>query len=60
MPDWSSTEKWRTELRRWNDFVVEPKYIDVSGDHHTIMGSKHVAPFQAMLRSEIDLAMRMR
>jgi acyl-CoA synthetase (AMP-forming)/AMP-acid ligase II/thioesterase domain-containing protein len=56
LPDWSSAEKWRKELKRWDDFVRQPKYVNVPGHHFTIMGPEHVAGFQAVLRSEIDLA----
>ena len=57
LPEWSSTMKWRTELKRWDQFVLRPRYIEVPGDHHTLMGPKHVAGFQAVLRAEISLAL---
>jgi thioesterase domain-containing protein len=53
-PEWSSTALWRKELMGWNDLVDEPRYLDVPGQHFTIMGPKHVAGFQAVLRAEID------
>jgi thioesterase domain-containing protein/acyl carrier protein len=52
-----SREAWRKELQHWDDFVVRSKYIDIPGHHHTLMGPKHVAIFQSILRAEIDLAM---
>ena len=51
-----SRRTWHEELRRWDEFVLQPRYIDVPGDHHSIIGPKHVAGFQAVLRSEVDLA----
>lgn len=46
------------ELKRWDAFSRAPaRYIDVPGEHHVIMGPKHVGSFQAALRSEIDRAM---
>jgi thioesterase domain-containing protein/acyl carrier protein len=50
-------QTWRAELERWNDRVKHPKYVDVPGDHHALMGPKHVAVFQSRLRNEIDLAL---
>ncbi|MFF3517303.1 AMP-binding protein [Streptomyces sp. NPDC002573] len=52
-------EEWlANELRRWDDFTAEPvRYVDVPGEHYTLMGPQHVAAFQAILRREIDLAM---
>jgi acyl-CoA synthetase (AMP-forming)/AMP-acid ligase II/thioesterase domain-containing protein/acyl carrier protein len=47
---------WRNELARWDAFVSQPRYVDVPGHHHGLMGPKHVAVFQALLRSEIDRA----
>jgi acyl-CoA synthetase (AMP-forming)/AMP-acid ligase II/thioesterase domain-containing protein/acyl carrier protein len=49
--------KWREELGQWDSFALSRKYIEVSGDHHALMGPKHVAAFQAQLRSEIDAAL---
>lgn len=50
------THEWHKLLARWDDFVAQPKYVDVPGFHHTLMAPKHVAAFQAILRAEIDLA----
>jgi acyl-CoA synthetase (AMP-forming)/AMP-acid ligase II/thioesterase domain-containing protein len=52
-------ENWlNNELRRWDDFTRSPnRYIDVPGEHYTLMGPKHVAKFQAVLRSELDRAL---
>ncbi|MFE5966460.1 AMP-binding protein [Streptomyces sp. NPDC056463] len=42
------------ELKRWEDFTREkPRYIDVPGEHYTLMGPKHVAVFQSLLRAEL-------
>ncbi|MDI3422096.1 non-ribosomal peptide synthetase [Streptomyces luteolus] len=46
------------ELRRWDDFTREEnRYLDVPGEHYTLMGPKHVAAFQAILRAELDRAL---
>ncbi|MFF7198840.1 alpha/beta fold hydrolase [Streptomyces sp. NPDC008079] len=46
------------ELRRWDDYTTGPNdYIDVPGEHYTLMGPQHVAAFQAILRRELDRAM---
>ncbi|ONI91989.1 peptide synthetase [Actinosynnema sp. ALI-1.44] len=52
-------EEWlRTQLRQWDDFSREPnRYVDVPGEHYTLMGSEHVPAFQAILRRELDLAL---
>ncbi|MFJ3337925.1 alpha/beta fold hydrolase [Streptomyces sp. NPDC086766] len=43
------------ELRRWDEFTTEPnRYIEVPGEHYTLMSPRHVADFQAILRRELD------
>ncbi|MFJ4283616.1 alpha/beta fold hydrolase [Streptomyces massasporeus] len=43
------------ELRRWDEFTTEPnRYLDVPGEHYTLMSPRHVAQFQAILRRELD------
>ncbi|MFJ3644509.1 AMP-binding protein [Streptomyces murinus] len=42
------------ELKRWTDFTrEEPRYLDVPGEHYTLMGPRHVAAFQSILRTEL-------
>ena len=52
-------EDWlNNELRRWDEFTRSPnRYIDVPGEHYTLMGPRHVATFQAVLRAELDRAL---
>ncbi|MFJ2576601.1 alpha/beta fold hydrolase [Kitasatospora aureofaciens] len=52
-------EDWlANELRRWDDFTESAnRYVDVPGEHYTLMGPQHVAAFQAILRKELDRAM---
>ncbi|MET9692987.1 non-ribosomal peptide synthetase [Streptomyces sp. NPDC006514] len=52
-------EDWlANELRRWDEHTTEAnRYIEVPGAHYTLMGPRHVAAFQAALRSELDRAM---
>ncbi|MFE1882445.1 AMP-binding protein [Streptomyces diastatochromogenes] len=46
------------ELKRWQDFTrEEPRYLDVPGEHYTLMGPRHVAVFQSILRAELDRAL---
>jgi thioesterase domain-containing protein len=51
-----SKQSWRELLNHWDEFVVQPRYVEVPGDHHSLMSPKHVAGFQAVLRAEIELA----
>ncbi|MEU9789586.1 non-ribosomal peptide synthetase [Streptomyces sparsogenes] len=52
-------EDWlNNELRRWDEHTTEAnRYIDVPGEHYTLMGPQHVAAFQAILRRELDRAL---
>jgi acyl-CoA synthetase (AMP-forming)/AMP-acid ligase II/thioesterase domain-containing protein len=46
------------ELRRWDEHTTGPnRYIEVPGEHYTLMGPRHVASFQAALRRELDRAL---
>ncbi|WP_181698273.1 non-ribosomal peptide synthetase [Nocardia sp. GTS18] len=46
------------ELRRWDEFTTEAnRYIDVPGEHYTLMGPRHVTAFQSILRKELDRAL---
>jgi acyl-CoA synthetase (AMP-forming)/AMP-acid ligase II/thioesterase domain-containing protein len=46
------------ELRRWEDFTRETvRFIDVPGEHYTLMGPRHVDVLQASLRAELDRAL---
>lgn len=49
-------EDWlRDQLRKWDGFArSENRYVDVPGEHYTLMGPRHVARFQAILRAELD------
>lgn len=53
-----STKEWRDEIARWSEFVERPRYVDVHGNHHAMIGPKHVATFQAIFRTEIDMAFK--
>lgn len=52
-------EDWlANELRQWDAYTTEGvRYIDVPGEHYTLMGPRHVAEFQGILRRELDRAM---
>ncbi|MCT4353063.1 non-ribosomal peptide synthetase [Streptomyces sp. Je 1-79] len=50
-----SKQDWlNNELTRWADFTREaPRFLDVPGEHYTLMGARHVAAFQSILRAEL-------
>lgn len=52
-------EDWlRRELHRWDEHTTGTvRYLDVPGEHYTLMGPRHVAAFQAILRHELDRAL---
>jgi acyl-CoA synthetase (AMP-forming)/AMP-acid ligase II/thioesterase domain-containing protein/acyl carrier protein len=52
-------EAWlKDQLMEWENFTRGPnRYIDVAGEHYTLMGPQHVASFQATLRKELDRAL---
>ncbi|WP_405823207.1 non-ribosomal peptide synthetase [Streptomyces sp. NBC_01390] len=52
-------EDWlNNELRRWDEHATgENRYIDVPGEHYTLMGPAHVAAFQSILRKELTRAL---
>jgi acyl-CoA synthetase (AMP-forming)/AMP-acid ligase II/thioesterase domain-containing protein/acyl carrier protein len=52
-------EDWlNQQLKKWDAFTREPnRYVDVAGEHYTLMGPKHVGTFQATLRRELDRAL---
>ncbi|USX52805.1 non-ribosomal peptide synthetase [Lentzea sp. HUAS12] len=50
--DWVSTE-----LRRWDEHTARPvRYVDVPGEHYTMIGPRHVHAFAALLRAELARA----
>jgi thioesterase domain-containing protein len=51
----TKTDWLENELRRWDEHTTGPnRYIEVPGEHYTLMGPQHVASFQAILRRELD------
>ncbi|WP_346177769.1 non-ribosomal peptide synthetase [Streptomyces cuspidosporus] len=48
-------EEWlNDQLRHWDTFTREPNtYIEVDGEHYTLMSPQHVRTFQATLRREL-------
>ncbi|MGW2562256.1 alpha/beta fold hydrolase [Streptomyces sp. NPDC001514] len=51
-------EDWLAdELSRWEDFADSVRYLEVPGEHYTLMGPRHVATFQSVLRRELDRAL---
>ncbi|WP_330330523.1 non-ribosomal peptide synthetase [Streptomyces sp. NBC_00536] len=46
------------ELRRWDEHTTGPnRYVEVPGEHYTLMSPRHVSTFQSILRRELDLAL---
>jgi len=52
-------EDWiNNELHRWDEHTTEPnRYVEVPGEHYTLMSPQHVPAFQAILRAELDRAL---
>ena len=52
-------EEWlETHLRHWDDFSRTPtRYVETPGEHNSLLGPRHVAAFQALLRAEMDRAL---
>lgn len=52
-------EDWlNLQLREWDGFTRSTnRYIDVAGEHYTLMGPQHVHTFQVTLRQELDRAL---
>lgn len=51
-------EDWlNNELSRWDEHCPDVRYLDVPGEHYTLMGPNHVAVFQSILRKELDRAL---
>lgn len=55
-PLWGSKQAYlEHELKRWDQLTRSPnRYIEVAGEHHTMLDPRHVASFQAVLRAELD------
>jgi acyl-CoA synthetase (AMP-forming)/AMP-acid ligase II/thioesterase domain-containing protein len=58
-PRWGTMQDWlNNQLRRWDDFTrASNRYVEVAGEHHSLMGPEYVATFQAILRAELDRAL---
>lgn len=45
-------------LGRWDAFTRQPnRYVEVPGEHNSLLGPRHIAAFQAVLRAELDRAL---
>ncbi|WP_243729356.1 non-ribosomal peptide synthetase [Paludibacterium purpuratum] len=58
-PLYGTKDSWlNNELMRWDDFSRDSnRYIEVAGEHNTMLGSQHVASFQTALRAELARAL---
>ncbi|MCI3928666.1 alpha/beta fold hydrolase [Streptomyces sp. AN091965] len=54
-----TTQEWLDDqLRHWDAFTRGPnRYVEVAGEHYTLMGPQHVRTFQATLRRELTRAL---
>ncbi|MEW2527374.1 non-ribosomal peptide synthetase [Streptomyces sp. NPDC047071] len=54
-----TTQEWLDgQLRHWDAFTRGPnRYVEVAGEHYTLMGPQHVRTFQATLRQELTRAL---
>ncbi|MBO4228673.1 hypothetical protein, partial [Bradyrhizobium neotropicale] len=52
-------EEWLDhQLSHWDEFTRDPNtYIEVDGEHYTLMSPQHVHTFQATLRHELARAL---
>ncbi|HEY6925604.1 MAG TPA: non-ribosomal peptide synthetase [Steroidobacteraceae bacterium] len=45
-------------LEHWDAFARRPnRYIEVPGEHNSLLGPRHIAAFQAVLHTELDRAL---
>ncbi|NRQ31760.1 non-ribosomal peptide synthetase [Nonomuraea sp. NN258] len=57
-PPGVSAEHWLQAIHEWDDFSHHPnRYAEVPGDHYTMLGPRHVAAFQEILRCELAQAL---
>lgn len=58
-PARGTKQDWlNNELKQWDEFTrLRNRYIEVAGEHHTLMSPKHVYSFQSVLRAELDRAL---
>jgi thioesterase domain-containing protein len=50
--------QWRERLGCWDEFVrTLVRYIEVRGEHHSLLDLPHLASFQDTLRAELDRAL---
>jgi acyl-CoA synthetase (AMP-forming)/AMP-acid ligase II/thioesterase domain-containing protein/acyl carrier protein len=50
-------DNWRNMLRNWDKFASQAKYIDVAGNHFTVLHPEHIVAFSNVLRTEIERAL---
>jgi thioesterase domain-containing protein len=54
-----SRAEWLTQLKCWEHFTGSPaRYIEVSGEHHTLLDPEHVASVHAALSQELQRALQ--
>jgi thioesterase domain-containing protein/acyl carrier protein len=53
LPPNIKAEDWRSLIYRWSEFVHRPRYVEVAGDHISLLSPKHVASFQGLLHAEL-------
>ncbi len=55
MPIWGDKNAYlETMLRRWGDYSDNPvRYVEVPGQHHTVLGPDFVDRFQSVFKAEL-------
>lgn len=52
----SKTDWLNRRLKGWGAFSrTEPSYIDIPGQHYTLLDVQHVAQFQKILREKLEI-----
>jgi thioesterase domain-containing protein len=53
LPQGADEGRWGACLENWNHRVRRARYVDVPGDHLSVLAPKNVAKFHAILRGQL-------
>jgi thioesterase domain-containing protein len=58
-PLYGTKEVWLNQhLRRWDEFArTAVRYVEVPGEHNSLLGPRNVASFHALLRADLERAL---
>lgn len=60
-PLWSSKDEWQAHLGRWTNYARNGvRYIEIEGEHHTLMDGAFLPGFQRTLKNAIAEAIQKR